>query len=66
MVDRVQAKSKAVETSVFHSGLIKMIVMEELRKKNIDWEEFITSSHFQFPPSREREKVYLSKIPLKL
>jgi hypothetical protein len=28
MVDKVQAKSKVVETSVFHSGLIKMLVME--------------------------------------
>jgi hypothetical protein len=36
MADRVQAKSKAVDTSVFHSGLIKMLVMEELKKKNID------------------------------
>jgi hypothetical protein len=27
--------------------LIKMLVMEELRKKNIDWEAFITYSHFQ-------------------
>lgn len=32
MYDRVQAKSKAVDTSVFHSGLINMLVMEELRK----------------------------------
>jgi hypothetical protein len=44
--DRVQAKSKAVDTSVFHSRLIKMLVMEESRNKNIDWEAFITSSHF--------------------
>jgi hypothetical protein len=28
MVDRVQAKSKAVDTSVFHSRLIMMLVME--------------------------------------
>jgi hypothetical protein len=47
MADRVQAKSKAVDTSVFHSGLIKMLVMEELKKKNIDWEQFIASAHFQ-------------------
>jgi hypothetical protein len=47
MSDRVQAKSKAVDTSVFHSGLIKMLVMDELRKRNMEWEEFITSSHFQ-------------------
>jgi hypothetical protein len=43
MSDRVQAKSKQVDTSVFHSGLINMLVMEELRKKNNDWETFLTS-----------------------
>jgi hypothetical protein len=47
MVDRVQAKSKQVDTSVFHSGLIKMLVMEELRKTNTHWEKFLTSSQFQ-------------------
>ena len=36
MVDRFQAKSKAVDTSVFHSWLTKILVMEELKKKNID------------------------------
>jgi hypothetical protein len=36
MGGRVQDKSKEVDTSFFHSGLIKMIVMEELKKKNID------------------------------
>jgi hypothetical protein len=36
MVDRVQAKSKEVDTSVFHSGLIKMLVIEDLKKKRID------------------------------
>ena len=47
MSDKVQAKSKQVDTSVIHSGLIKLLVMEELRKTNIDWETFLTSSHFQ-------------------
>jgi hypothetical protein len=47
MVDRVQAKSKAVDTSVFHSGLIRMLVMEELKKRNIAWEKFIASAHLQ-------------------
>jgi len=35
MSDRVQAKSKKVDTSVFHSDLIKMLVLEELKKTNI-------------------------------
>jgi hypothetical protein len=47
MFDRAQDKSKVVDTSVFHSGLIKILLMEELKKKNIDLENFITSSHFQ-------------------
>jgi hypothetical protein len=38
MSDRVQDKSKAMDTSVFHSGLIRMLVMEELKKRNIPWE----------------------------
>jgi hypothetical protein len=45
MVDRVQAKSKAVDTSVFHSGLIRMLVMEELKKINLTWEQFIVSTN---------------------
>jgi len=48
MSDMVQSKSKAVDTSIFHSGLIRMLVVEELRKKNISWEHFIISSHFKF------------------
>ena len=51
MSDRVQAKSKQVDTNVFHSGLIKMLVMEESRKKNTDWETFLTSSQFQLDVS---------------
>jgi hypothetical protein len=47
MSDRVQAKSKAVDTSVFHSGLIRMLVMEELKKRKIPWEQFIIFAHMQ-------------------
>jgi hypothetical protein len=47
MSDRVQAKSKQVDTSVFHSGLIKMLVLEELKKTNTDWETFLAASYFQ-------------------
>jgi len=46
MSDMVQAKSKEFDTHVFHSRLIKMLVMDELRKRNMEWEEFITSSNF--------------------
>jgi hypothetical protein len=45
MDDRVQDKSKAVDTSVFHSGLIRMLVMEDLKKRNLSWEYFVVSSN---------------------
>jgi len=35
MDDTFQDKSKQVDMSVFHSGPIKMLVMEELRKKKL-------------------------------
>jgi hypothetical protein len=47
MSDRVQAKSKVVDTSVFHSRLIRMLVLEELNKRNIPWEQFIVSAHMK-------------------
>jgi hypothetical protein len=43
----VQAKSKQVDTSVFHSGLIKMLVLEELKKTNTLWEVFLASLGFR-------------------
>jgi hypothetical protein len=47
MSDRVQAKSKDVDSSLFHSGLIRMLVSEELGKKEISWEYFVVTSHFK-------------------
>jgi hypothetical protein len=47
MSDRVQAKSKQVDTNCFHSGLIKMLVLEELKNTNTDWETFLVTSGFQ-------------------
>jgi hypothetical protein len=46
MSDMIQAKYKDVDSSLFHSRLIKMIVSEELGKKDISWENFVVTSHF--------------------
>ena len=43
----IQAKSKDVDSSLFHSGLIRMLVSEELGKKEISWEHFVVASHFK-------------------
>jgi hypothetical protein len=59
MSDRVQAKSKDVDSSLFHFGLIKMLVSEELGKKDISWENFVVTSHFKLDlaptPQSQRE-----------
>jgi hypothetical protein len=50
ILDRVQDKSKDVDSSLFHSGLIRMLVSEELGKKEISWEIFVVTSHFKMDP----------------
>jgi len=61
--DRVQAKSKAVDTSVFHSRLIRMLVMEELNKRNIPWEKFIVSSHMKLDIASTPQSNMQSPFP---
>jgi hypothetical protein len=47
MSDEIQKKSKDVDYSLFHSRLIRMLVSEELGKKDISWEHFVVTSHFK-------------------
>jgi hypothetical protein len=47
MSDMIQSKSKDVDTSIFHSRLIRMLVSEELGKKDISWEHFVVASDFK-------------------
>jgi len=63
MPDRVQAKSKVVDTSVFHSRLIRMLMMEELKKMNILWEHFIISTHMQLDIASTPQSSMHSHFP---
>jgi hypothetical protein len=65
MVDTVQSKSEKVYTSFFHSGLIKILVMEELRKTNTNWETFLTSSQFQLNVDPTPQSKIQSPTPVK-
>jgi hypothetical protein len=47
MSDRIQSKSKDVDSILFHYGLIRMIVSEELGKKEILWDHFFVTSNFK-------------------
>jgi hypothetical protein len=44
MLDMIHAKSKDVDSILFHSGLTRMLVSEE---KYISWEIFLVTSHFK-------------------
>jgi hypothetical protein len=63
MLDRIQTKSKDVYSSLFHYGLIKMLVSDELGKKDISWEHFVVTSHFKLdlaPTPQSQRASYLS------
>ena len=41
MADKVQLKTQGCETSLFHHGLIKLIVLHELQKIHREWSSFL-------------------------
>ena len=41
MADKVQMKTQTCETSLFHHGLVKLIVLHELQKVNREWSAFL-------------------------
>lgn len=47
MSDKFQAKSERNETSLFHHGLIKLLVLEELKRLGREWSSFRFVSHFE-------------------
>ena len=57
MADKVQAKSDWCETSLFHHGLINLLVLNELQKINRDWSSFL------FMSALEMEALTLAKNP---
>ena len=59
MSDMIHAKSKDVDSSLFHSGLIRMLVYEELGKKYISWEHFVVTAHFKLDlaPTPQSQKA---------
>lgn len=60
MCDKVQYKKDNYETSLFHHGLIKLLVLDNLHKIGRDWDSFIFMSGFQnktgLTPLPDREK----------
>ena len=62
MCDKVQLRKDDCETSLFHHGLVKFLVLDGLQKIGRDWNSFIFMAGFQSKtgltpqPVREVEK----------
>jgi len=74
MADKVQLKSQGCETSLFYHGLIKLIVLHELKRVKKDWSSFLvvcdfgvekqgedTSPRVKGTPSAETRKSVMSR-----
>jgi hypothetical protein len=50
MTDMVQARADQLKSSLFHFSLVKLLVVEELKKSNRDWDSFLTSTNISLDP----------------
>ena len=63
MVDKVQAKSDGCETSLFHHGLRKLLVLNELQKISRDWSSFLFMSGFEMETLTPTRNPKTKKTP---
>ena len=63
MADKVQAKSEGSETSLFHRGLIKLLVLDELKRLGRDWSSFLFVSGFEVDAITPKRKPKSRGIP---
>ena len=47
MAKAIQRRAKDKMTSLFHCGLIKIIIKHELQKQNLTWSEFLNHNQFE-------------------
>jgi hypothetical protein len=64
MISFAQRKPENLQNSIFHHALIKLIVLEQLKKEGKDWPTFLFVSkyHIDFPPSPPKQRASTKKI----
>jgi hypothetical protein len=64
MISFAQRKPDKLQKSIFHHALIKLIVLEQLKKEGKDWPTFlfVSNYHIDFPPSPPKHKASKKKI----
>ena len=69
MVSQVRKNVEDPTHSLYHHGLIKMVVLVELKKKNQTWEQFLyelSNSHISSPPVNEVSEPHIPDPPDKV
>jgi len=46
MAKRVHANPKNVHRTIYHHGLIKILIVEELKKRGDNWDAFLSRNRF--------------------
>jgi hypothetical protein len=59
MAKTVQKPGRNTERSLYHCGLIKMIIKDELQKKNVIWQQFTIENGFETIKEEEGEEQIL-------
>jgi hypothetical protein len=64
MISFAQRKPEKLQKSIFHHALIKLIVLEQLKKEGKDWPTFlfVSNYHIDLPPSPPKHKASKKKI----
>ena len=63
MSNKVQAKPIASSPALFHSSLIKLLVLEEMSKTGKTWESFLTSNNYEvISPSLKRPTPKIKRL----
>ena len=57
MANKVPTNFEGIETSLFHHGLIKLLVLDELQRLGRDWSSFMFVSGF------EMDTITLKRTP---
>jgi hypothetical protein len=61
MCNRVRAEPYIIHNTLFHFGLIKMIIVEELKKKERTWEHFGFCEGFELQSQLDKGKKKAGK-----
>jgi hypothetical protein len=62
MSNKIQTHPNTAQYSIFHQGLIKVLVMQELNKTHLSWEQFLSSLGFE-EQEKKTHKITPEKQP---